>query len=120
MSLNWAMLNPNRSPVPLRNEMTVTTIDSGVDIALTIPDVPPSSSSNGGGFGGVRRLNEVGKIYLTDQRVCTPFSDLYNHADTLNAWRLSFKLVLVHICIGLQWTFRFTIRSITVHLVDQI
>ena len=74
MSLNWAMLNPNRSPVPLRNEMTVTTIDSGVDLALTIPDVPPSSSSTGGGFGGVRRLNEVGKIYLTDQRVCTPFS----------------------------------------------
>ena len=73
MSLNWAMLNPNRSPVPLRNEMTVTTIDSGVDLALTIPDVPPSNSSFGGGSGGARRLKGMGKIWLTDQRVCSPF-----------------------------------------------
>jgi len=68
MSLNWAMLNPNRVPVPLRNEMTVTTIDSGVDLTLIIPDVPPSSSSSGGGSGGARRFKETGKIYLTDQR----------------------------------------------------
>ena len=74
MSLNWAMLNPNRSPVPLRNEMTITTIDSGVDLTLSIPDVPPSSSSSAGGFGGARRLKKMGEIYLTDQRVCSPFS----------------------------------------------
>lgn len=74
MSLNWAMLNPNRSPVPLRNEMTFTTIDTGVDLTLIIPDVPPSSSSSGGGFGGARRFKETGKIYLTDQRVCSYFS----------------------------------------------
>ena len=73
MSLNWAMLNPNRSPVPLKNEMTVTTINTGVDLALTIPDVPPSSSSSGGGSGGARRLKALGKIWLTDQRVCSPF-----------------------------------------------
>ena len=74
MSLNWTMLNPNRSPVPLKNEMTVTTINTGVDLALTIPDVPPSSSSSAGGSGGTRRLKALGKIWLTDQRVCSPFS----------------------------------------------
>ena len=71
MSLNWAMLNPNRVPVPLRNEMTVTTIDTGVDLALIIPDIPPSGSLPAGGSGGAKRLKEMGKIYLTDQRVCT-------------------------------------------------
>ena len=73
MSLNWAMLNSDRSPVPLKNEMTVTTVDSGVDLVLTIPNVPPSNSSSAGGSGGVRRLKAMGKIWLTDQRVCSPF-----------------------------------------------
>ena len=70
MSLNWTMLNANRSPVPLKNEMTITTIDSGVDLALVVPDVPPSNSSSAGGHGGARRLKAMGKIWLTDQRVC--------------------------------------------------
>ena len=65
------MLNPNRSPVPLRNEMVITTIDSGVDLALIIPDVPPSNSSSAGGSGGLKKLRAMGKIWLTDQRVCT-------------------------------------------------
>ena len=69
MSLNWAMLKSDRSPVPLKNEMTVTTIDSGVDLTMTIPDVPPSNSSSAGGSGGARRLKAMGKIWLTDQRV---------------------------------------------------
>jgi len=68
MSLNWTMLNPDRSLVPLKNEMTVTTIDSGVDLTLTIPNVPPSNSSSAGGSGGARRLKATGKIWLTDQR----------------------------------------------------
>jgi hypothetical protein len=86
------MLNPNRSPVPLQNEMTITTIDYGVDLTLTIPDVPPSSSSSGGGSGGARRLKTMGKIWLTDQRVCSPFPghDCRSILIGLNAWRLSF------------------------------
>ncbi|KAF8165780.1 hypothetical protein B0H34DRAFT_690446 [Crassisporium funariophilum] len=68
MALNWTMLNANRSPVPLPNEMTITTIDSGVDLSLTIPDAPPSSSSSAGGSGGVKKLKSVGKVWLTDQR----------------------------------------------------
>jgi hypothetical protein len=69
MALNWAMLNPNRIPVPLPHEMTVTTIDSGVEISLMIPDAPPTASSNAGGSGGIKRLKANGKLYLTDQRV---------------------------------------------------
>ena len=68
MALNWTMINPNRSPVPLPNEMTITTIDSG-DLALTIPDSPPSGPSAAGGSGGVKKLKAPGKVYLTDQRV---------------------------------------------------
>lgn len=68
MALNWTMINPNRSPVPLPNEMTITTIDSG-DLALTIPDSSPSGSSTAGGSGGVKKLKATGKVYLTDQRV---------------------------------------------------
>ncbi|KJA29623.1 hypothetical protein HYPSUDRAFT_174378 [Hypholoma sublateritium FD-334 SS-4] len=67
MALNWTMINPNRSPVPLPHEMTITTIDSG-DLALTIPDSSPSSSSTAGGSGGVKKLKATGKVYLTDQR----------------------------------------------------
>jgi hypothetical protein len=63
------MLKPDRSPVPLKNEMTITTIDSGVDLTLTIPDIPPSNSSSAGGSGGARRFKAMGKIWLTDQRV---------------------------------------------------
>ncbi|PFH50173.1 hypothetical protein AMATHDRAFT_61668 [Amanita thiersii Skay4041] len=70
MALNWTMLTPDRTPVPLPNEMTITSIDSGVDLTLTIPDVPPSgSSSTSGGSGGVKRHKAVGKIWLTDQRL---------------------------------------------------
>ncbi|KAF9480184.1 hypothetical protein BDN70DRAFT_833193 [Pholiota conissans] len=68
MALNWTMLNPNRTPVPLPNEMTITTIDSGVDLSLTIPDAPPTSSSTAGGSGGTKKLRATGKAYLTDQR----------------------------------------------------
>lgn len=66
MALNWVMLNPNRIPVPLPHEMTITTIDSGVEILLTIP----TAASTGGGSGGTKRLKAHGKVYLTDQRVC--------------------------------------------------
>ena len=69
MALNWLMLNPDRTPVPLPNEMTITTIDSGVEISITIPDAPPTGSSSAGGSGGVKKLKAQGKCWLTDQRV---------------------------------------------------
>jgi len=69
MALNWAMLSPDGSPMPLPNEMTITQIDTGVDILLIVPDAPPTSSSTAGGSGGGKKLKAVGKIWLTDQRV---------------------------------------------------
>ncbi|RDB20033.1 hypothetical protein Hypma_012980 [Hypsizygus marmoreus] len=68
MALNWTMLNPNRSPVPLPNEMTINAVDAGVELSLTIPDAPPAAESTAGGSGGSRRLKALGKIWLTDQR----------------------------------------------------
>ncbi|TFK18076.1 hypothetical protein FA15DRAFT_675565 [Coprinopsis marcescibilis] len=98
MALNWAMLNPNRTPIPLPGEMTITTIDSGVEVTITIPpewQPPPqppvggsssssahaaaSSSSSGGGSssgapgahvstGSFQKLKASGRVWLTDQR----------------------------------------------------
>ncbi|KAI0306878.1 hypothetical protein B0F90DRAFT_1622760 [Multifurca ochricompacta] len=69
MALNWTMLNPNRTPVPLPRESTIMTVDSGVDLSLTIPDVPPTTSATSGGSGGERKLKGTGKLFLTDQRL---------------------------------------------------
>lgn len=69
MALNWAMLNPNRTPVPLPAEMTIATVDSGVELLLTIPNAPPSADSAAGGSGGCKKLKALGRIWLTDQRV---------------------------------------------------
>lgn len=69
MALNWTMLTPNRSPVPLPAEAHITTIDSGVELSLAIPDVPPSGNSAAGGSGGIKKLKSMGKIWLSDQRV---------------------------------------------------
>ncbi|KAF7969929.1 hypothetical protein HWV62_20081 [Athelia sp. TMB] len=68
MALNWAMIGPDGTPVPLPHEQTIKTIDSGVELSLTIPDAPPSSSSNAGGSGGTKKLKESGRLWLTDQR----------------------------------------------------
>ncbi|KAJ3572862.1 hypothetical protein NP233_g2803 [Leucocoprinus birnbaumii] len=83
MALNWTMLNPNRSPVPLPNELTITTVDSGVELSLVIPDAPPSGSSLAGGSGGTKRLKSMGKIWLTDQRFIFT-SDSKNSLDSLS------------------------------------
>ncbi|KIL70482.1 hypothetical protein M378DRAFT_20867 [Amanita muscaria Koide BX008] len=69
MALNWTMLTNNRTPVPLQNEMTITSVDAGVDLTLSIPDTPPAGSSQSGGSGGARKLRAMGKIWLTDQRL---------------------------------------------------
>jgi hypothetical protein len=74
MALNWAMLNPNRTPVPLPGEMTIATVDTGVELLLTIPNAPPSADSISGGSGGCKKLKALGRIWLTDQRVRSFYS----------------------------------------------
>ncbi|KAF8270943.1 hypothetical protein EI94DRAFT_1797547 [Lactarius quietus] len=69
MALNWTMLNPNRTPVPLPNEMMIITVDSGADVSLSIPDAPPTGPATAGGSGGERKLKGIGKLLLTDQRL---------------------------------------------------
>jgi len=63
------MIDPNRAPVPLPHENTITTVESGAELTLTIPDAPPSASSTGGGSGGSKKLTGTGGIWLTDQRL---------------------------------------------------
>lgn len=63
------MLDQSRNPVPLPSEMTLLTIDSGAELILTIPDAPPGQGAPSGGSGGVKKLKEIGRIQLTDQRV---------------------------------------------------
>ncbi|KAJ8487928.1 hypothetical protein ONZ45_g14148 [Pleurotus djamor] len=69
MSLNWAMLNPNRSPIPLPNEQTITTITTGVEVYVNVPNKPPTGNASAGGSGGAMKLKEMGGIWLTDQRL---------------------------------------------------
>jgi hypothetical protein len=45
------------------------TVESGAEVSLTIPDVPPAGSSPSGGSGGGRKLNGTGKLFLTDHRL---------------------------------------------------
>jgi len=69
MALNWTMLGTDRKPVPLPHEITIRTVESGAELILTIPDAPPSATSTSGGSGGSKRLKEVGRLWLTDQRL---------------------------------------------------
>ncbi|KDQ64113.1 hypothetical protein JAAARDRAFT_27738 [Jaapia argillacea MUCL 33604] len=69
MALNWTMLSPDRSPIPLPHEQTITTIDSGAELGITIPDAPPTASASAGGSGGSKKLREVGRIWVTDKRL---------------------------------------------------
>ncbi|KIM36086.1 hypothetical protein M413DRAFT_449408 [Hebeloma cylindrosporum] len=69
MALNWTMLNQNGKPIPLPKEMSITTIDSGVDLCLIIPQSSgSSSSSSAAGSAGSTKRKATGKAYLTDQR----------------------------------------------------
>ncbi|KAF7331664.1 hypothetical protein MKEN_00046100 [Mycena kentingensis (nom. inval.)] len=68
MALNWAMLSPDRTPVPLPNELTITSVASGVECILRIPDAPPAADATSGGSGGSKTLKAVGRVEVTDMR----------------------------------------------------
>ncbi|KAF5365141.1 hypothetical protein D9757_013256 [Collybiopsis confluens] len=68
MALNCAMLTATREPIPLPNENVISTIDSGADLLLVIPDVPPEGHSSAGGAGGSQKLKATGRIWITDRR----------------------------------------------------
>jgi len=86
MALNWTMLNQDRSPVPLPNEMTITTINSGVDISLTIPESQPGTAtpSRGGPAPGAKKLKAIGRLSLTDQRLVFTSPTPNNTFDSLS------------------------------------
>ncbi|KAN0126563.1 hypothetical protein V8E52_000203 [Russula decolorans] len=69
MALNWTMLKPDRTPLPLPGELTIMTVEPGAEVSLAVPDTPPTGSSMSGGSGGARKLNGTGKLFLTDQRL---------------------------------------------------
>ncbi|ETW84219.1 hypothetical protein HETIRDRAFT_146807 [Heterobasidion irregulare TC 32-1] len=69
MALNWTMLKEDRTPIPLPGETTIMTIHTGAEVALTIPDAPPSAGATSGGSGGTKKLEAVGRLWLTDQRL---------------------------------------------------
>jgi hypothetical protein len=78
MALNWTMLKPDRTPVPLPGELTIMTVEPGAEVSLSIPDTPPAGSSTSGGSGGTRKLNGTGKLFLTDQRVRLSEADFFS------------------------------------------
>jgi len=85
MALNWTMLKPDRSPVPLPNEMTITTVTSGVDFTLTTPHgQSTSASSSGGPAAEGTRLKAMGRFWLTDQRLIFTSSTPNNAFDSLS------------------------------------
>jgi hypothetical protein len=71
MALDWTMLDARHQPIPLRDETTIMSIDrdSQVEFSLTIPDAPPSGTAATGGNGGVKKMKERGKLWLTNKRV---------------------------------------------------
>ncbi|KAE9386109.1 hypothetical protein BT96DRAFT_891792 [Gymnopus androsaceus JB14] len=68
MALNCAMLNATREPIPLPNESIISTVDSGAEVNLLIPDVPPEGNNSAGGSGGSQKLKAMGRIWITDRR----------------------------------------------------
>ncbi|KAG2156351.1 hypothetical protein DEU56DRAFT_766674 [Suillus clintonianus] len=71
MALDWTMLDGRHQPIPLRDEITIMSIDrdSQAEFSLTIPDAPPSGTAATGGNGGVKNLKERGKLWLTNKRL---------------------------------------------------
>jgi len=83
MALNWAMLSPERAPVPLLNEATIVTLPAA-EVILDIPDAPPALGTSAGGSGGSRRLKGLGKLYLTKQRLIYVASKQDDEFDSLS------------------------------------
>ncbi|TCD61964.1 hypothetical protein EIP91_007674 [Steccherinum ochraceum] len=69
MALNWTMLSPDRAPIPLPDELIIRTVDAGVELTVVIPNAPPSGSATSGGSGGAKKMKELGRLFLTDQRL---------------------------------------------------
>ncbi|KAG2115905.1 uncharacterized protein F5147DRAFT_383899 [Suillus discolor] len=71
MALNWTMLDARHQPIPLHDESTIMSIDrdSQVEFSMTIPDAPPSGIAATGGNGGVKKMKERGKLWLTNKRL---------------------------------------------------
>ncbi|OCH94499.1 hypothetical protein OBBRIDRAFT_789188 [Obba rivulosa] len=95
MALNWAMLSPARSPIPLPHELTIRTVDGGAEVTVIIPDAPPTSStSSSGGSGGSKKLKDVGRLWLTDQRLIF-VADTEGDASTTGMETLSVPLTSI-------------------------
>ncbi|KAG7447695.1 uncharacterized protein BT62DRAFT_947825 [Guyanagaster necrorhizus] len=61
MALNCAMIDDYQNPVPLPHEVTITSVDSGVDLTVKMPSSSPSGSGSS--------LKATGRLWVTDQRV---------------------------------------------------
>ena len=61
MALNWTMTNADGSPIPLPQEMTICTIDSGAELKLSVP-----ADARG---AAAKTFQSAGRVYLTDKRV---------------------------------------------------
>ncbi|KAJ2969333.1 hypothetical protein NUW54_g12990 [Trametes sanguinea] len=68
MSLNGASIGPSRQPTPLPHELAIRSVDTGVEVALQIPEATAGGSSSSGS-AGPKKLKSIGGIWLTDQRV---------------------------------------------------
>jgi hypothetical protein len=75
MALNWVTMVDAR-PLLLQGESFIETVDN-VKCNLTIPAV----SSSSGMSGGLKKLEGVGTMALTDQRVCTSTCTGQTHLD---------------------------------------
>jgi WW domain-binding protein 2 len=68
MALNWTMIN-DQGPVPLPEERMLSR-ESGADVTIRIPNVPPEGEATSGGSGGqARTLKALGNVWVTTQRV---------------------------------------------------
>jgi len=86
MALNWTMLDPDRSPIPLPDENVVESVDNGTaELTLIMPDpTPPRGNMPSGGSGGVgSKWKEWGNLWLTDQRLIFVSSKLPAATPTL-------------------------------------